>query len=87
MANHKSAEKRARQSEKRSSVNTKRKKAVKTVEKKLTSAIAKKDAKTATELYKAVASLVDRAAKNKVISKAHANRKKSRLASQISSLK
>lgn len=87
MANHKSAEKRARQSTKRATVNTKRKKAIKTAEKKLTSALTKKDAKIAAEAYKTFSSLVDRGAKNRVVSKSHADRKKARLASQVSALK
>ncbi len=86
MANHKSAEKRARQSDRRSDVNTTRKSRVKTLEKKLISALGLKDVNSAKELYKKFVSFVDRAAKSNVVSKNHANRKKSRLAARISQL-
>ncbi len=86
MANHKSAEKRARQSVRRKNVNNKRKNRVKTIEKKLVSAIGAKNIEAAKELYKAFTSFVDRAAKTRVVSKNHANRKKSRLAARISQL-
>lgn len=86
MANHKSAEKRARQSVRRSAVNTARKSRVRTIEKKLLNALGLKDLSTAKELYKTLTSFVDRAAKNSVFSKSHANRKKSRLATRISEL-
>lgn len=86
MANHKSAEKRARQSVRRSAVNTARKSRVKTIEKKLVNALGLKDLPKAKELYKAFVSFLDRAAKSSVVSKNHANRKKSRLAAKISQL-
>ncbi len=86
MANHKSAEKRARQSTRRKKVNTTRKGRVKTIEKKLLSAIGLKDSKIAQDLYKKFASFIDRAAKKSVVSKNHANRKKSRLASRVAAL-
>lgn len=86
MANHKSAEKRARQSVRRSTVNTARQSRVKTLEKKLLSALGLKDITSAKELYKTFVSFVDRAAKKSVVSKKHANRKKSRLATRISQL-
>ena len=86
MANHKSAEKRARQSVRRSTVNTARKNRVKTIEKKLLSALGIKDLSKAKEIYKTFVSFLDRAAKTSVVSKNHANRKKSRLAARISQL-
>ncbi len=86
MANHKSAEKRARQSVRRSAVNTARKSRVKTIEKKLLNALGLKDLNAAKELYKSFVSFVDRAAKSAVVSKNHANRRKSRLAARISQL-
>ena len=86
MANHKSAEKRARQSVRRSAVNTGRKSRVKTIEKKLLGALGLKDLTKAKELYKTFVSFLDRAAKTSVVSKNHANRKKSRLATKISQL-
>lgn len=86
MANHKSAEKRARQSNRRRTVNTNRKSRVKTIEKKLLSALGLKNVSAAKDLYKAFVSFVDRAAKTGVVSKSHADRKKSRLATHISQL-
>lgn len=86
MANHKSAEKRARQSVRRKTVNTTRKGRVKTIEKKLLAALGLKDSTTAKQLYQSFVSFIDRAAKKNVVSKNHANRKKSRLASRISQL-
>ncbi len=86
MANHKSAEKRARQSLRRSKVNSTRKSRVKTVEKKILNAIGLKDVKAAQELYKNFVSFLDRASKTSVVSKNHANRKKSRIASRIAQI-
>lgn len=86
MANHKSAEKRARQSLRRSKVNSTRKSRVKTVEKKILNAIGLKDIKAAQELYKNFVSFLDRASKTSVVSKNHANRKKSRIASRIAQI-
>jgi small subunit ribosomal protein S20 len=86
LANHKSAEKRARQSVRRNAVNTARKGRVKTIEKKLVSALGLKDLSKAKELYKAFVSFLDRAAKKNVVSKNHADRKKSRIAAKISQL-
>jgi small subunit ribosomal protein S20 len=86
LANHKSAAKRSRQSIKRKTVNNKRKSIVKTIEKKLLQAISLKDAPKAQELLKSFTSLVDRAAKSKVVSKNHASRKKSRLSSTVSQI-
>jgi small subunit ribosomal protein S20 len=86
MANHKSAAKRARQSVKRKTVNNKRKGIVKTIEKKLLQAISLKDSPKAQELLKTFASYVDRAAKNSVVSKNHASRKKSRLSASVAHL-
>lgn len=83
MANHKSAEKRARQTVRKNTVNTTRKGRVKTIEKKLLAALGLKDSTTAKELYKTFVSFIDRAAKTNIVSKNHANRKKSRLASRI----
>lgn len=86
MANHKSAEKRARQSNRRKVVNTTRKGRVKTLEKRLLNAIGLKDVAAAKELYKSFVSFLDRAAKSSVVSRNHANRKKSRLATRLSVL-
>ncbi len=83
MANHKSAAKRARQSIRRNIVNNKRKSVVKTAEKKLVKAISLKDLTLAQELLKKFTSFVDKAAKNKVVSKNHASRKKSNLSAKV----
>ena len=68
MANHKSAEKRARQSVRRNKVNTTRKGRVKTVEKRILNALGLKDVNSAKELYKTFVSFIDRAAKSSVVS-------------------
>ena len=86
MANHKSAAKRASQSVRKNAVNNKRRKIVKTIEKKVVLAISEKKADVAQELMKTLSSLIDRAAKTRVVSKNHASRKKSRLSSRISAL-
>ena len=83
MANHKSAAKRSRQSVRRKTINSKRKSVVKTIEKKLMQAISGKQLSTAQDLLKSFSSFVDRAAKNKVVSKKHASRKKSQLSTRV----
>jgi len=86
LANHKSAEKRARQTIRKKTVNATRKGRVKTIEKKLLNALGIKDLSAAKELYKSFVSFIDRAAKTNIVSKNHANRKKSRLASRVAHL-
>lgn len=86
MANHKSAAKRARQSIKKNTVNSKRKSTVRTSEKKLRAAIAANKPEDALSLLKAYTSQVYKAAKKKVFSKNLAARKVSRLSSQVNSL-
>lgn len=86
MANHKSSEKRARQTITRTKVNVARKSRVKTAEKKLTKAIQAKDKAAAQELLKTLMSSVDRAAKHAVVSKQHAGRKKARYSAMVHQL-
>lgn len=84
MANHKSSEKRARQTIKKTAVNTRRKSAVKTFEKNLVKALEAKNTKDLETLLKTFASQVDRAAKKGVVSRAHASRKIGRLSQKVS---
>ncbi len=84
MANHKSAAKRARQSIRKTTVNTARKSTVKTAEKKLMKAIETKDLKALPELLKSFTSSIMRAAKTGVLKKETASRKISRLSARIS---
>jgi small subunit ribosomal protein S20 len=76
---HKSCEKRVRQSKVRNPYNRAVKSAVKTAAKKFTAAEGG-DAETA---YREIASELDRAARKGVIPKKRADRKKSRLAKQL----
>lgn len=86
MANHKSSEKRARQSVKRNAVNTRRKNEVKTVEKKLTTALNSKNSKDAAEALKNLMSKLSKAASKGVIRKETASRKVARLSARVASL-
>lgn len=81
MANHKSAEKRARQSIKREARNVKVKSTVKTYEKNLLKAIEAKS-KEVPALLKAFMSKVDKAAQKGVLAKTTAARKVSRLSAR-----
>lgn len=87
MANHKSAAKRARQAPKRQLKNTQIVSSLKTWEKKIRTAVASKDAKTANELLRTVASKFDKAAQKGVIHTRTASRKLGRISKQISALK
>lgn len=86
MANHKSAAKRARQSIRKNTVNSRRKSIIRTWEKKLRAAIAANKPEDAITLLKTYTSEVYKGAKNKVFSKNLAARKVSRLSSQVNSL-
>lgn len=77
MANHKSAEKRARQAIKRTARNTKVEKGVKTVEKKLVAAIAAKSKDVEIALREFTAQIMKAVSKG-VIKKETASRKVSR---------
>lgn len=87
MANHKSAEKRARQSLRRNLVNSSRRSVVRTAEKALLKALSAKDSGTLSEqlkgLLKNYMSEMGKAAKNNVFKKTTASRKISRLSSRV----
>ncbi len=85
MANHKSAAKRARQSDAKKVRNLATKNGVRSLEKKVRTAITAKDAK-ATELLREFASKVSKAAKKGAIPAKTASRKVARLATQVSAL-
>ena len=86
MANHKSAEKRARQSLKRQAVNRKTVGSVRTAETKLRKAMAAKDAKAAQTLLVEFSSRVGKAAQKGRIPMERASRKISRLSQQVHAL-
>jgi len=87
LAQHKSSEKRARQSLKISTRNTQTKNAVRSWEKKLRTAIAAKDSAKAQELLKDFSSKIGKAAQKGIIHNKSASRKISRLSAQIAGLK
>ncbi len=86
MATHKSSEKRARQTVKRTARNNGKKSALKTFEKNLLKAIAQKDPKLAAEALRTLASKFDKAAQKGVVHMKTASRKLSRLSKQVSSI-
>ncbi len=86
MANHKSALKRHRQSEKRRIRNTAVKSALKTSIKGVRSAIEKGDAKEAAVKLKTTGSELDRAVTKGVLHRNNASRKISRLATAVNSI-
>lgn len=85
MANHKSAEKRARQSEKKNLRNRMVKTNVKTAVKKVLAAVSEKD-ENSTRVLDMAKSTIDKAAKKGVIHKRAAARKISRLAKKINAI-
>lgn len=86
MANHKSAEKRARQSLRRQAINRKTIGAVRTAETKLRKAMAAKDTKTAQTLLIEFTSTVSSAAQKGRIPTPRASRKIARLSQQVHAL-
>jgi len=86
LANHKSAAKRARQSTKRTVVNSKRKSSVRTEEKKLIKAIETKSVKELPTLLSALTSKMTRAAQLGVFSKNTASRRIGRLSARVQAL-
>lgn len=86
MANHKSAEKRARQTIKKTALNKSRRSIVSTAVKKVRTAIATGDKKEAAKLLPEAQKYLTRLAKTGVIKKETASRRTSRLASQIAKL-
>jgi len=87
VAQHASAVKQARQSEKRRARNRKNLSQLKTRVKKLRAAIAAGDAATAHKLLPATVSEIDRAAKKGVVHGNTAARYKSRLSRKVSALR
>mgnify|MGYP001795781372 CR=1 FL=1 len=83
MANHKSALKRIRSSERKRLRNRYQLKSTRTFIKKLKDAT---DHNEAMELYKKVCSMIDKLAKNNIIHKNNAANKKSKLAKHVASL-
>lgn len=83
MANHKSAEKRARQVEKRNQLNRNAKGVMKGIKKKLQTLLTEGKSEEAKKLLPEVYSLIDKTEKKGIIHKNTASRYKSRLARKI----
>lgn len=86
MANHKSAEKRARQNKKRRERNRALRSSLRTQIKKLRAAIASKDKSLCLELLNPTISKIDKAVNKGILHKNTAARYKSRLTTQINKL-
>lgn len=86
MANHKSAEKRARISARRNAINAKTLGAVRTVEKRLRKAITGKNKEDAAKALTEYMSVVGKAAQKGRVPSGQASRKVSRLSKQVSLL-
>ena len=86
MANHKSSEKRVRQTEKRNQINRSNRSKLRTQIKKLRSAVAASDKTQSTELLLPTVSLIDKAVNKGLIHKNTAARYKSRLTKHVSGL-
>ena len=86
MANHKSAEKRARQTERRTAVNTARRSRVRGSEKKVEEAIASGDKKAAQEALRLAQPEIQRGATKRIVTKNAASRRVSRLSARIKAM-
>ncbi|MCD9187308.1 MAG: 30S ribosomal protein S20 [Pyrinomonadaceae bacterium] len=86
MANHKSAEKRIRQTEKRTAVNRNNRSRLRTQIKKLRAALLHNDKEQSTELLNPTISLIDKAVNKGIIHRNTAARYKSRLTKHVSNL-
>lgn len=86
MPNHKSAEKRVRQTAKRNAVNTSNKSRLRTQIKKLRTALAAGDKAQSTELLTPTISIIDKAVNKGILHKNTAARYKSRLTSHVNDL-
>lgn len=86
MANHKSAEKRIRQNEKRRLINRMNRSQMRTEVKRLRHAMALGDAATAVTLLPSVVSIIDRSIQKGIVHRNAAARYKSRLTVQVSAL-
>ncbi len=87
MANLRSTKKDIRRSEKRRERNSQQKATIRTFAKNILKSIKAGNKEEASNLFNNYASLVDKAAKKNIIHKKNADRKKSRMAIRISSLK
>jgi small subunit ribosomal protein S20 len=87
MANLRSTKKDIRRSEKRRERNSQQKATIRTFAKNILKSIKAGNKEEASSLFNNYASLVDKAAKKNIIHKKNADRKKSRMAIRISSLK
>ena len=86
MPNHKSAEKRVRQTAKRNAVNTSNKSRLRTQIKKLRAALAAGDKAQSQELLTPTISTIDKAVNKGILHKNTAARYKSRLTSHVNNL-
>lgn len=86
MPNHKSAEKRVRQNEKRNAINTSNKSRLRTQIKKLRTALAAGDKGQTQELLNPTISTIDKAVNKGILHKNTAARYKSRLTSHVNDL-
>lgn len=87
MANHFSALKRARQTEKRSTRNRSNTSRLRSVLRELREGLAKGDKKTAEPIFRQAVSALDKAIQKGVIHKNTASRYKSRLSARVNALK
>ena len=86
MANHYSALKRARQTEKKTAANRANKSRLRTALRSLREAIAKGDKEAARKAYNSTASIVDKGVQKGVIHKNTAGRYKSRLSARVKAI-
>lgn len=86
MPNHKSAEKRVRQTEKRRSINRSNRTKLRTQIKKLRSALAGNDKKASLELLNPTISLIDKSVNKGILHKNTAARYKARLTGHVNNL-
>lgn len=86
MANHKSAEKRARQNVKRNEINRSNRSELRTSIKKLRSAVASQDKKAGGEMLAPTISVIDKAVNKGILHKNTAARYKSRLTKHVAKL-
>jgi small subunit ribosomal protein S20 len=83
MPNHKSAEKRVRQNEKRNEINRSNRTRFRTAVKKLRSALTSSNAETSKALLPETVSIIDKAVQKGVLHKNAAARHKSRLTARV----
>jgi small subunit ribosomal protein S20 len=86
MPNHKSAEKRVRQTEKRNSINTSNRSRLRTQIKKLRAALSSGDKAQTQELLNPTISTIDKAVNKGILHKNTAARYKSRLTTHVNNL-